>query len=134
MKGETKLRVRYAETDKMGFVYYGNYATYYEVARVEALRNYGVLYSQLEKDGIMLPVLQFDIKFFKPAFYDDLLTIKSHARLEKENRIFFIQETYNEKNELINMGHVTLVAVDATTMKPTKLPQLLLQLFHPANN
>ena len=65
---KTKIRVRYAETDQMGYAYYGNYATYFEVARVEALRSLNFSYKQLEKDGVMLPVLEFGIKYFKPGF------------------------------------------------------------------
>ena len=74
---ETKIRVRYAETDRMGYVYYGNYATYFEVARVESLRTMGMTYKEMEDQGIILPVLEYYIKFIKPAFYDDLLTIKT---------------------------------------------------------
>ena len=70
------LRVRYGETDQMGFVYYGNYALYFEVARVEALRSLGISYAQLEKEGVLLPVYEFTTKYLKPANYDDMLTIK----------------------------------------------------------
>jgi acyl-CoA thioester hydrolase len=74
---KNQIRVRYAETDRMGYVYYGNYAQYFEVARVEMLRGLGISYKTLEDSGIMLPVLDFTIKYIKPAFYDDLLTIKT---------------------------------------------------------
>ena len=73
ISNEIQVRVRYAETDQMGYVYYGNYATYFEVARVELLRSIGFSYKKLEEEGVMLPVFEFSIKYFKPAFYDDLL-------------------------------------------------------------
>ena len=74
---QVSIRVRYAETDRMGYVYYGNYTTYLEVARVEALRELGLSYKKMEDDGIMLPVLSLNIKFIKPAFYDDVITVKT---------------------------------------------------------
>ncbi len=75
IRNETKLRVRYGETDQMGYVYYGNYAEYFEVGRVEWLRNLGISYKSLEESKIMLPVLHLNINYLKPAKYDDLLTI-----------------------------------------------------------
>ena len=74
---KTKLRVRYAETDQMGYVYYGNYATYFEVARVEAMKSLGISYKELEEAGVMMPVLHYATKFYKPALYDDELIIKT---------------------------------------------------------
>ena len=80
-KTKTNLRVRYAETDRMSYVYYGNYAIYFEVARVEAMKGIGMSYKELEDSGIIMPVLEYNIKYFKPAFYDDELTIET--RIEK---------------------------------------------------
>src|SRR6185295_1633646 len=98
---EIKIRVRYAETDQMGYVYYGNYAAYFEVARVETLRNLGFSYKKLEEEGIMLPVLSFSTRYNKPAFYDDELIIKVSIKELPMARIRFDYETYNEKDELI---------------------------------
>ena len=123
----TNLRVRYAETDKMGYVYYGNYATYFEVGRVEGLRSLGISYKQMEDDGIMLPVLDFQIKYFKPAFYDDLLTIKTTITEIKGARIHFEYETLNEKNELLNKGATTLVFINIATSKPCAAPDWFLE-------
>jgi len=81
-KTKTTLRVRYAETDRMSYVYYGNYGIYFEVARVEAMKQIGMSYKDLEDSGIMMPVLEFNIKYFKPAFYDDELIIET--RIEKD--------------------------------------------------
>jgi acyl-CoA thioester hydrolase len=89
---ETKLRVRYAETDRMGYAYYGNYAQYYEVGRVEALRQLGLSYRSLEDSGIFLPVLHYSVKFFKPAFYDDLLTVRTIIKEIPQTRIKFFYE------------------------------------------
>ena len=91
----TKLRVRYSETDKMGFCYYGNYASYFEVARVEALREKGISYKELEDAGILLPVTHFEIKYFQAAKYDELLEIKTQITLLKGVRIAFAYQTYN---------------------------------------
>ncbi|MFI5220657.1 MAG: acyl-CoA thioesterase, partial [Bacteroidia bacterium] len=109
---EIQTRVRYAETDRMGYVYYGNYATYFEVARVEALRTMGMTYKEMEDEGIILPVLEYSIKFLKPAFYDDLLTIKTVIKEMPAARIRFDYETYNQDGILLNIAETTLVFVD----------------------
>jgi acyl-CoA thioester hydrolase len=124
---QTQIRVRYSETDRMNYVYYGNYAQYFEVARVEALRSLDVSYKELEEvEGVMLPVIDFQIKYLKPAFYDELLTIKTSIVKLPTARIFFEYEIYNEKNELINTASTTLVFVNKETMKPIMAPDNLL--------
>lgn len=120
---EVSIRVRYAETDRMGYVYYGNFATYFEVARVEALRQLGFSYKEMEDEGIIMPVLDFHIKYFKPALYDDLLTIKLFITHMPTTRIHFEYETLNEKNELLNKGSTTLVFVSRETMRPCHAPE-----------
>lgn len=120
---ETKVRVRYGETDQMGYVYYGNYPLYYEVARTDMIRKLGWPYKKLEESGIMLPVLSLNVKYIKPAFYDDELTVKTKVIKLPETRIDFEYEVFNEKNELINIGETTLVFVDMKTMKPTAAPE-----------
>lgn len=123
---ETTLRVRYAETDRMGYVYYGNYAQYYEVGRVEALRQLGMSYRELEDSGIMLPVIEYYIKFFKPAFYDDLLTIKTSIPELPKVRIKFLYEITNAEGDKLNAGETTLVFIDVKTNKPCAAPALFL--------
>ena len=123
------IRVRYGETDKMGYVYYGNYAQYFEVARVELLRSLGVSYKSLEDSGVMLPVLHFDIKYIKPAYYDDLLTIKTIVEEVPQVKIKFKYETYNQENVLLNVAETTLVFVDMKSNKPTMCPEKLLNTF-----
>ncbi len=123
---EVKIRVRYGETDRMGYVYYGNYAEYFEVARVEALREMGMNYKEMEENGIMLPVYMFSVKYMKPAFYDDMLTIKTSIKEIPKARITFSHEIYNEKSELLNTGEVTLVFIDIKSNKPTAAPEAFL--------
>lgn len=119
----TKIRVRYGETDQMGYMYYGNYAQYYEVGRVEMLRSLGMTYSSMEANGIMMPVLELTCKYIKPAFYDEEITVKTIIKTLPGIRIFFEYELYNEKEELINLGTTTLVFVDMKKNKPTNPPE-----------
>ncbi|MFN3404233.1 MAG: acyl-CoA thioesterase [Cytophagaceae bacterium] len=119
---EVQVRVRYAETDKMGYVYYGNYATYYEVARVEMMRALGLSYKKLEDSGVMMPVLEYKIKYIKPAFYDDLLTIKIFIKEKPGVKIKFDYECYNESGTLLNVGETTLVFVSAASGRPCSAP------------
>ncbi len=123
----TNVRVRYAETDRMGYVYYGNYATYYEVGRVEALRDLGLSYKSVEDKGFLLPVIDFSIKYFKPAFYDDLLTVKTVIKTLPSARIHFYYEIYNEKEEKLNQGETTLVFINKSTNKPCVAPDWFLE-------
>jgi acyl-CoA thioester hydrolase len=76
---ETKIRVRYGETDQMGYLYYGYYALYYEVGRAEAIRELGFTYKQMEDMGIMMPVAELNAKYYRPAKYDDLITVKTRG-------------------------------------------------------
>ena len=119
---ETQVRVRYAETDQMGYVYYGNYAQYYEVGRVEALRQLGMSYKAMEESGVMLPVHTFSIKYLKPALYDNLLTIITKIKEIPRARITFYYEIYNEQDVLLNEGETTLVFISMATNKPCAAP------------
>lgn len=119
---ETKIRVRYGETDQMGYVYYGNYAEFYEVARVEMLRKLGLTYKWMESTGIMMPVLELKCKYIKPAYYDDEITIKVMVKELPSTRIIFNYELYNEQGDLINLGETTLVFVNIETKRPTVGP------------
>ena len=127
---EIKLRVRYAETDQMGYVYYGNYATYFEVARVETFRHIGFSYKEMEDEGIMMPVLEYKTKYIKPARYDDLLTIKILIKEKPGIRIRFEYEVYNEAFVLLNVSETTLVFVNKETAKPSVPTGHFQQLMH----
>ena len=129
IKTETTLRVRYAETDQMGFVYYGNYAQYYEVGRVEAMRSLGFSYKEMEDSGILMPVINFNIDYKKPALYDDEIRIVTTVSKLPSVRITFDYECYNQKNELLNTGSVTLVFIDKIKNKPTKPPNWFMKGF-----
>lgn len=119
---EIKLRIRYGETDRMGYAYYGNYAEYFEVARVEALRNLGFSYRKLEDEGVMLPVLNYSVKYLKPLFYDDEITIKVTISEIPTARIRFDYEVYNEKDELTTVADTTLVFINRSVNKPCPAP------------
>ncbi len=114
----TKIRVRYGETDQMGYMYYGNYAQFYEVGRVELLRSLGMTYESMEASGIMMPVLDLKCKYIKPALYDQEITVKVIIEKMPGIRIHFNYELYNEQEELINVGETTLVFVDMVKNKP----------------
>jgi len=124
---KTKVRVRYAETDKMGYCYYGNYATYFEIARVEALRSLGVSYKSLEDEGVFLPVSEFNIKYLKPAYYDDELTIHVFVKELPGVKIKFSYETYNDKDEKLNFGETVLVFVGGDSKSPKRPPGKLIK-------
>lgn len=120
---ETQVRVRYGETDQMGYLYYGNYALYYEVGRTESLRSLGFSYKGLEEIGIMLPVVKMESEYFRPAFYDDLITIKTSLKqLPEKAEITFVSELFNEKGKLLNRGTVTLVFYNSADKKKTLMP------------
>ncbi|MGY4384358.1 acyl-CoA thioester hydrolase [Pedobacter sp. UYP24] len=118
----TKIRVRYGETDQMGYMYYGNYAQYYEVGRVEMLRSLGMDYAAMEASGIMLPVLELNCKFIKPALYDQEITVKTTVAQLPSIRIHFNYELFNADEELINIGNTNLVFVDMAKNKPCLPP------------
>jgi acyl-CoA thioester hydrolase len=128
---ETTLRVRYAETDQMGYVYYGNYAMYYEVGRVEAMRNIGFSYSQMEEDGIVMPVLENHSRFLWPGRYDEMLTIKTHIKEMPGMRIRFHYDVFNEAGKLINQGETLLTFLRKEDHKPCRPPKNLLELLRP---
>ena len=130
-QSEINIRVRYAETDQMGFCYYGNYAQYFEVARVEMLRSLSVSYKMLEDQGILLPVTDFSIKYIKPAYYDQNLTIKTFMRILPHVRIAFDYETFNELGELLNEARTELVFLKKETMRPSRAPEELIRKLKP---
>jgi acyl-CoA thioester hydrolase len=129
VQAEIQIRVRYGETDRMGYVYYGNYASYFEVARVEALRELGISYKEMEEGGTLLPVYTYSVKYLKPAYYDDLLTIRTIIRKLEGARIYFEFETYNEKGEKLNTAEVVLVFFDARNNRPCQAPDRISKLI-----
>ena len=129
---ETLIRVRYAETDQMNVVYYGNYAQYFEVARAESIRNLGLTYKEMEAAGVMMPVVEMQTKFLRPAHYDDLLTIKTIMReLPADHRILFEHEVFNQEKKLLTLGKVTLYFVKIGSFEKTVMPESMRDLLKP---
>lgn len=127
---ETNVRVRYAETDQMGFVYYGNYAQYYEVGRVSAMKELGVSYKEMEEKGVIMPLISMSVKYIKPALYDDLLTVKTYVKEMPKARMTFEYEIYNEKGELLNVGDTVLVFVDPVKKRPCGPPKWVIDIIN----
>ncbi|MEQ8362395.1 MAG: thioesterase family protein [Cyclobacteriaceae bacterium] len=128
---ETYVRVRYGETDQMGYVYYGNYASYFEVARVESLRQLGMTYKELEHMGVMMPVLENNSKYLSPALYDDNLKIVTTIREKPGVRICFEYEIFNEAGKLIHQGETKLVFINKASGRPCKPPQAFDKVLEP---
>ncbi|RZP04947.1 MAG: acyl-CoA thioesterase [Flavobacteriales bacterium] len=123
----TNLRVRYSETDQMGIVYYGNYAQYLEQGRTDWLRSLGFTYKYMEENQVMLPVVNLNIDYKKPAKYDDLLTIKTSLLEIPSIKIKFYYEIQNQNNELLVTATTSLVFLDSITRKLIKAPNYLLE-------
>jgi acyl-CoA thioester hydrolase len=126
---QTQIRVRYSETDQMRVVYHGNYAQYFEIGRVEWLRNKGISYKWMEDNGIMLPVVSLTMNYKKPARYDELLTLKTILKNRTTVKIEFDYELYNESDELLTTGNSILVFVDMKTGKPISPPQYIIDIL-----
>ena len=126
------IRVRYADTDQMNVVYHANYATFFEIGRTESIRSLGFTYREMEEMGIEMPVTEIDIRFLRPARYDDLLTVRTTLReLPHNHRIEFWQEIFNDAGKLITSGRVTLYFLDRVTKKRSSMPEALMQRLQP---
>jgi acyl-CoA thioester hydrolase len=128
----TQVRVRYAETDQMGFMYYGNYAQYYEIGRASMIREAGYPYSEMERDGVVMPVVNLQCKYLKPALYDELLTIETTVReLKSIPFMTFQHKIFNEQNDLLHIAEVTLAFYDPVLKKRCPMPERLRLLLQP---
>ncbi len=127
----TGIRVRYYDTDQMGIVYYGNYARFYEIGRVELMRHIGMDYKDLEADGIGMPVYDMSTRFIRPARYDDLLTVRVTVAQMPTTRMVFQYEVFNQHGDLLNTGSTTLVFVRSATGRPCPVPPELAVLAKP---
>ena len=130
----TTIRVRYSETDQMGYVYYGNYASYYEVGRVEVLRQLGLTYKQLEESGIMMPVLECKSNYIKPAIYDQLLTIEVTIPELPKVKIKFLYEIFDENKTKLHSGETTHVFVNMDSGRRMRTPEKMTALLSPYFN
>lgn len=122
----TPLKIRYSETDQMGYAHHGNYAQYFEIGRLELLRDLGISYKKMEEEGLILPVYSISTRFIKPAKFDDSLTLKTILRELPSARITFEYEIYNSQNIKISTGETILVFVDTKKNRPIRIPKELL--------
>ncbi len=123
---QTQIRIHYALTDQMGVVYHGNYAQFYEIGRTESIRELGFTYKDIEKMGIIMPVVDIHSRFLRPAKYDDLITVTTTLRnMPVDHKVVFYSEIHNEASVLLNSGVVTLYFMHANTMKPAMIPEEL---------
>ncbi|MDX1955281.1 MAG: thioesterase family protein [Chitinophagaceae bacterium] len=128
----TNIRVRYAETDQMGVVYHSNYFPYFESARAEAIRELGFTYADMEKEGVIMPIIDLHARFIRPALYDDLLTIRTTLKeLPVHHKIEFHHEVFNEKEELLTTATIILYFMDKKEMKKTTMPEALRKTLEP---
>jgi acyl-CoA thioester hydrolase len=127
---QIQVRVRYSETDQMSVVYHGNYVPYFEMGRVEWLRNKGISYKSLEESGIALPIVSMTINYKKPARYDDLLTVITKFKGQSSVKVEFDCEIRNENDELLTTAHFLLVFVDVNLGKAIQPPQYLLEIMN----
>lgn len=130
IQNEISFRVRYAEVDRMGYVHHGNYAAYFEMGRTELMRKYGLVYRDLEDAGILLPLIEFKIKYFVPALYDEELLLLTKLQEPTGVRLIFDYLLYNSKKELVAEGSTPLVFVDSHTRKPIRPPQNIVEQFY----
>ncbi|MCF6140434.1 acyl-CoA thioesterase [Flavobacterium sp. K77] len=126
---QVEVRVRYSETDQMGVVYHGNYIPYFEIGRVEWLRNKGISYKEMEKSGIALPIVSMNINYKKSARYDELLKVHTTFKSQSSVKIEFDCEIYNEGGELLTTAQFILVFVSLKTGKATAPPDYILDLL-----
>lgn len=131
---ESKMRVRYAETDQMGFAYYGNYAQYYEVGRADAMRSLGMTYREMEEQGVIMPIVNLQSTFIRPALYDDLLTVKTIVKDMPTSRMHFFYEVYNEDGTLLNKGETVLAFVRKNSGRPCAAPDWFIRKLSAAFN
>ena len=126
---QIQVRVRYSETDQMGVVYHGNYIPYFEIGRVEWLRDKGISYKSMEESGIALPIVSMNINYKKSARYDELLTVHTVFKSQTSVKIEFDCAIYNESNELLTKAQFILVFVSLKTGRPTAPPDYILDLM-----
>lgn len=133
-KGVVEVRVRYAETDQMGVVYHSNYLNFLELGRVEWLRSLGYSYAELEKKGVLLPVVHADLNYRFPARYDELIRVETEVSSIGKSSIEFSSQLYNENDTLLLEGKVKLVCLNADTFKPISIPADLRNLMGEVTN
>jgi len=127
LTSRTKYRVRYADTDQMGVVYYGNYVKFYEIGRSEMIRDLGYTYRELEESGVFMPVASVNARFNKPLYYDELISIETTIKNIPQARMVFYHTIYNEKEQLVHSAEVTLVFLSKETNRPVRVPEYMIK-------
>ncbi|EGV42374.1 acyl-CoA thioesterase [Bizionia argentinensis JUB59] len=127
------IRVRYGETDQMGVVHHGNYALYLEMGRTEWMRKIGISYNEMEKNGVMLPVISMSLNYKKPAHYDDVIQVKTRLKKTPSVRIEFDYEITNSEGHILATAHTVLVFVDMSSKRPVKCPDYVMELLESFN-
>ncbi|MGN6196771.1 MAG: acyl-CoA thioesterase [Ginsengibacter sp.] len=132
LSSKTQIRIHYGFTDQMGVVYHGRYAEFYEIGRTEALRRLGLTYKEVEAAGVMMVVTEIHSKFLRPAVYDDLITVVTTLKeMPAHHKIVFHSEIFNEQNQLLNVGEVSLYFLDAATRKRCAMPENMKEKVSP---
>jgi acyl-CoA thioester hydrolase len=132
LSSKTQIRIHYGLTDQMGVVYHGRYAEFYEIGRTEALRRLGLTYKEVEAAGVMMVVTEIHSKFLRPAVYDDLITVVTTLKeMPAHHKIVFHSEIFNEQNQLLNVGEVSLYFLDAATRKRCVMPENMKEKVSP---
>ncbi|WP_452232660.1 acyl-CoA thioesterase [Lacinutrix sp. MEBiC02595] len=125
-ENEIFIRIRYGETDQMGVVHHGNYALYLEMGRTEWLRTFGISYSQMEREGVMLPVISMSLNYKKSAYYDDVVKVKTQLKKTPSVKIEFEYEITNEAGEILVQANTVLAFINMKTKRPMKCPDYIL--------
>ena len=124
---DAKVRVWYKHTDQMGICHHSNYICYFESARSDMMRSLGLSYAEMEARGVMMPILEVQSRYRKPAYYDEVLTIRVRIEEMPVTRIDFRYEIFNEAQELLNTGWTQLGFMDSTTRRPCRCPEWVLE-------
>jgi len=125
---ETQIRIHYALTDQMGVVYHGHFAQLYEIGRTESIRQLGFAYKEIEALGIIMPVVDLHVKFFQPAKYDDLVTVRTTLKeIPQHHKVIFYGEIFNENNNLLSTGEITMYFMNAKEMTRANMPAPLIE-------
>lgn len=127
IENNTSFKIRYAETDQMGYAHHGNYAQYFEIGRLELLHELGISYKKMEEEGLILPVYSINTRFIQPAKFDDTVRLRTILKEIPTARITFEYEIYNSENKKISTGETVLVFVDTKKNRPIKIPENLLK-------
>jgi acyl-CoA thioester hydrolase len=129
MTAETRIRVRYGEVDRMGYLHHGNYPLYFEVGRTELIRQFGLTYRELEDRGVLLPLRDISIRYHQPALYDDEVIIRTSLINRPSIRMEFEYQMLNTSGELLSEAKTTLVFVNAETRKPMRVPAFFKEII-----